>query len=215
MATGPQTPGPQTVGKGNKPPTDPRYTRDYLERLENRLAQLEANRLPEPKQLHELTNTGPMSQALAGHSPVYDDGSGLYMPTPVLAVLTFHLVGPLVLKNSPTQWSRFPTYIVGVAASLGTASVGDENAIAFDIVVNGEGVFPVNWSDYGGLMTGRVEIRPPVPIGAYNAGRIHIGMNAIGRGNEGLVVQVELGSAVAGQVGPIPSAGGPPVDPTS
>ena len=72
----------------------------------------------------------------------------------------------------------------------------------------------MNWSDYGGFMTGRIPISPPVPCGAYNAGRIRINMLATGKGNADLIVQVELGSAVAGQTGPIPQSGLPPVAPT-
>lgn len=202
--SGPQADLPATTGKGLLPPIDEQRFRQQWENHEERLSLLEANRTVEVPQLHELANTAPMSQVLAGHAPVLDDVQGAYFPSPVLGILKFHMVGALSVAMSPPQWSRYPTNVIGLSASIESDNLAQQPELQIELNINGDPVLRFQWTSVGTMIHRDVG---PFPVGAFNAGRIRVATLNQLSGLSDLIIDVELGSVVAGSVGPRAQSG--------
>lgn len=84
-------------------PTTPSNTtvaslRKRLETLELQVKRINANRTPEPLLVHQLANTGPMSQVSDGDTLIYNQASGQYEPG---QTITFNL-GNIITDSTQT-----------------------------------------------------------------------------------------------------------------
>jgi len=168
--------------------------RARFENIERRLSLRERNRTPEPLPLHlAASNAGPVSQAQHGHGVVYSEPQGMFVPSPVLAELPFHMPGPLSLATSPPLHARYACSITGIAADLGVFSTDVE----FEVLVNGTMVYTINQTSQS---TGLIPVAPTALV-AYTD-LITVQTTSIGTGNSDLVVHVELGVVVGTTPGP-------------
>jgi hypothetical protein len=87
MPGGPSIPVP-TTGRTQRAPTSTKATRSRIESGETATKRLQANRKAQPTLLHQLSNTGPMSQVADGQTLVYDAASGQYVPADLPAGFT-------------------------------------------------------------------------------------------------------------------------------
>ena len=197
--TGPSAPLGATTG-GSQPPLSEKSIRALFENLKTRVKRLEANRTPQPLQMHQLANTGPMSQANPGHSSTFDTNSGTYVPSPNLASLIFHMPGTLSIATSPPHHARYDCYIVGISADIGTLNLGD--VITFELLINGTAVATLSADTEAG---GFQPINPPIALAAYSD-LVTLATTSAGASGASadLVVHVELGSYVSGHIGPLP-----------
>jgi hypothetical protein len=70
----------RSTGPMQKPPNSTQSVRARLESNEQNVSRIQANRKPTPLLMHELGNTGPMSQVQDGQAPVFNKASGQYEP---------------------------------------------------------------------------------------------------------------------------------------
>jgi hypothetical protein len=178
------------TGPRNLPRIDLAQLANAIRSLRNRVLYLEKNRVPQPTQMHEVSNAFQMQQAQAGHAPVFDPTNdkptGSFQPSPVLATMLFAMPGALTLATSDPMHARYDCNIVGFAADL--TMFGS----AFDVLVTVTGPHAATQTvNVSANPLGFVPVSAPMPLQAYQD-QVTVETTSIGSGNAGLVFHVEL-----------------------
>lgn len=189
---------PSTQGSGNYPPGQVRALWDKFRQMEARLQRLEQNRNPRPLQTSNLSDSGPLSQVPHGHSGSFDEQSGTYLPAPTLAELVFVMTGALSSSKSPPHHSRYTTKVIGVAVAMGTWA----SDFSIELIIGGTTVITLTINQPNvQFHSGEFGFPVTYALPAYTP--VQMNIVAPGTGNADMAVHVELGSAVAGNVGPV------------
>jgi hypothetical protein len=177
------------TGPKNLPPLSLSAVRARLHTLESQIKYQQKDRFAAPMGLHELNNASALQYAQGGAAPSWDQASGGYMPSPVLATLLFNMPGALTLSTSDPLHSRWPCNITGLAADLNVFG----SDVTFKLLVNGSTVATETMT---GAAIGLIPVSGSPALRAY-LDLVQVETTVIGTGNIGLVVHVELAVDVA------------------
>ncbi len=132
-----------------------------------------------------LLATGQDIRISDGHAPTFDRTSGLHVPRPVLAELTFHwrsIDGAIIVGVSDDHHSRWDADIIGNTIRTTTYST----PFTIDVAVNGVIIqsCPV---------TSALETFPLTAVPIVPADTVTVNASTPGTGNLGVIVHVLLG----------------------